>query len=91
MRPDPLQPARVVQAAAEGEAGVGRVRDQPARPQQVHRCRDGPRLRVVRVHIEVPRHGVSVAMSAQPGRPHDTSSSRELSTRLAGCGTRLIC
>jgi hypothetical protein len=59
-RPDPLDAVEIPHLAAERVAGVGRVGDHPAAPDDVSHLRDRPALRVVRVNVEVPRHVTSV-------------------------------
>ena len=54
--PDPFDALAVAELAAQREAGVGRVGDQPAGAQDVDDLADHATLRVDRVHIEVPRH-----------------------------------
>lgn len=55
-RADPVQPVLVAHPAAERETRIGRIGDQPVRANQVHDLVDAPRLRIVRVHVEILRH-----------------------------------
>ena len=56
---DPFEPVPVAQLDAERVAGVRGIGDESAVSQDVHHLRDGPRLRVDRVYVEVARHGLA--------------------------------
>ena len=74
----------VAQRAPQGEAGVGRVGDQPAVADDLHRLVDGPRLGVDGVHVEVPGHGRTVC------RAHYVGRVRALVKTTAGPGLELL-
>ena len=66
--PDPIQSGAIAQLASQGEAGVRRVGDQPVLTEQRNDLGDAPRLRIVRVHVEVPGHGVTLPTGQSPTR-----------------------
>jgi hypothetical protein len=55
---NPFQARSVTKLAAKGEARVRRVGDQPISSQQVDHTADRPRLRVVRMDVEVSGHEI---------------------------------
>ena len=64
--PYPFDAPPVAEMAAQREAGVGGVGDEPAGAQDLDDLADRPPLRIDRVHCEVPRH----AGSLEPGIAH---------------------
>ena len=57
---DPVQAVGVAEPAAESEAGIRGVGDEPTVANQVDHLADRAPLWVHRMHIEVPRHGASL-------------------------------
>src|SRR5215207_8666695 len=53
---DPVEPVTVTDPATQRIAGVSRVGDEPARPEHLHHLGYQPRLRVVRVDVEILGH-----------------------------------
>jgi hypothetical protein len=62
---NPFQARPVIKLAAEREAGVRWVRDQAVSSQQVDHTAYRPRLRIVRMDVEVSGHEASVVGSNQ--------------------------
>ncbi len=70
--PDPFDALAVAELAAQREAGVGGVGDEPAGAQDLDHLADRATLRIDRVHIEVPRHAGSLEPGGSaPIRPVD--------------------
>ena len=53
---NPVHRAFIADVAAEGIAGIGRIGNQTALPNDLHNRRDPPRLRMRRMYVDEPGH-----------------------------------
>ena len=85
---DPVAAVAVAEPAAERVAGVGRVGDQRVVAQQLDDLLEQPRLRVVRVDVEVAGHAGPAQACAAPrraGRGAAPGGSAKISDSSAVC------
>jgi 23S rRNA (uracil747-C5)-methyltransferase len=63
-RQDPVSRRLVAHHRSERVPGIRRIGDEPAGAKRRHGLRDGARLRVDRVNVKIPRHGLTIGLGA---------------------------